>query len=142
MTPYKIIYDAFLAKIEEDEWTDILNMEETEADWREILESAIPYFKFPRIKLDRDDTGFLNDLDSEEIQILATLMKQEWLDRTIMTWENVKPMYAEQDFSQANLLDKFIKLLDQTVEKANSLQRIYYRSIKREPFDYSKLAGR
>lgn len=142
MTPYKIIYDAFLAKIEEDEWTDILNMEETEADWREILESAIPYFKFPRIKLDRDDTGFLNDLDSEEIQILATLMKQEWLDRTIMTWENVKPMYAEQDFSQANLLDKFIKLLDQTVEKANSLQRIYYRSIKGEPFDYSKLAGR
>ena len=117
-------------------------MEETEADWREILESAIPYFKFPRIKLDRDDTGFLNDLDSEEIQILATLMKQEWLDRTIMTWENVKPMYAEQDFSQANLLDKFIKLLDQTVEKANSLQRIYYRSIKGEPFDYSKLAGR
>ena len=142
MTPYKIIYDAFLAKIEEDEWTDILNMEETEADWREILESAIPYFKFPRIKLDRDDTGFLNDLDSEEIQILATLMKQEWLDRTIMTLENVKPMYAEQDFSQANLLDKFIKLLDQTVEKANSLQRIYYRSIKGEPFDYSKLAGR
>ena len=142
MTPYKIIYDAFLAKIEEDEWTDILNMEETEADWREILESAIPYFKFPRIKLDRDDTGFLNDLDSEEIQILATLMKQEWLDRTIMTWENVKPMYAEQDFSQANLLDKFIKLLDQTVEKANSLQRIYYRSIKGEPFDHSKLAGR
>ena len=142
MPPYKIIYDAFLAKIEEDEWTDILNMEETEADWREILESAIPYFKFPRIKLDRDDTGFLNDLDSEEIQILATLMKQEWLDRTIMTWENVKPMYAEQDFSQANLLDKFIKLLDQTVEKANSLQRIYYRSIKGEPFDYSKLAGR
>ena len=69
-------------------------------------------------------------------------MKQEWLDRTIMTWENVKPMYAEQDFSQANLLDKFIKLLDQTVEKANSLQRIYYRSIKGEPFDYSKLAGR
>ena len=46
----------------------------------------------------------------DEIQIIANLMKAEWLARTIATWENVKVMYDERDFSQANLLDKFIKL--------------------------------
>ena len=57
-----------------------------------------------------DETGeenFADDLNNEEIQILATYMKCEWLNRTILTWENVKPLYEERDFSQANLLDKF-----------------------------------
>jgi hypothetical protein len=30
---------------------------------------------------------------------LATYMKCEWLNRTILTWENVKPLYEERDFS-------------------------------------------
>jgi hypothetical protein len=38
-------------------------------------------------------------------------MKCEWLNRTILTWENVKPLYEEKDFSQANLIDKFTQML-------------------------------
>jgi len=38
-------------------------------------------------------------------------MKCEWLNRTILTWENVKPLYVERDFSQANLIDKFNQML-------------------------------
>ena len=68
-------------------------------------------------------------------------MKCEWLNRTILTWENVKPLYEERDFSQANLIDKFIKLLEQEKRNALNLERIYYRVIKGKPFDYSKLAG-
>jgi hypothetical protein len=45
-------------------------------------------------------------LSNFEIQILAGYMKCEWLERTILSWENVKPLYVERDFSQANLLDK------------------------------------
>ena len=45
MTPYQKVYDAFLAKILEDEWEN-WSQEETEADLREILEGALPYFKF------------------------------------------------------------------------------------------------
>jgi hypothetical protein len=44
------------------------------------------------------------------IQILATYMKVEWLDRTILTWNNLRPLYDEADFSYANLIDKLIKL--------------------------------
>lgn len=140
MTPYQKVYDAFLVKMLEDEWVNWTE-EEISQDLRGILEGAISWFKFPRISLDRDDVGFINDLDNEEIQILACYMKCEWLNRTILTWENVKPLYEERDFSQANLLDKFNQLLETEKYNALKLERIYYRSIKGKPFKYGKLAG-
>ena len=140
MTPYTVIYEAFLSKILEDEWGNWTE-EEVKADLRLILEGAIPWFKFPRVSLERDEEGFKAILGSEEIQILAAYMKCEWLNRTILTWENVKPLYEERDFSQANLLDKFNQLLVKEEKKALSLERIYYRSVKGKPFDYSRLAG-
>ena len=140
MTPYQKVYDAFLVKMLEDEWVNWTE-EEISQDLRGILEGAISWFKFPRISLDRDDNGFINDLDNEEIQILACYMKCEWLNRTILTWENVKPLYEERDFSQANLLDKFNQLLETEKYNALKLERIYYRSIKGKPFKYSNLAG-
>nr|DAH40499.1 MAG TPA: hypothetical protein [Caudoviricetes sp.] len=140
MTPYQKVYDAFLVKMLEDEWVNWTE-EEVSQDLRGILEGAVSWFKFPRISLDRDDVGFINDLDNEEIQILACYMKCEWLNRTILTWENVKPLYEERDFSQANLLDKFNQLLETEKYNALKLERIYYRSIKGKPFKYSKLAG-
>ena len=140
MTPYQKVYDAFLVKMLEDEWVNWTE-DEISQDLRGILEGAISWFKFPRISLDRDDNGFINDLDNEEIQILACYMKCEWLNRTILTWENVKPLYEERDFSQANLLDKFNQLLEAEKYNALKLERIYYRSIKGKPFKYSNLAG-
>lgn len=140
MTPYQKVYDAFLVKMLEDEWVNWTG-EEVSQDLRGILEGAVSWFKFPRISLDRDDVGFVNDLDNEEIQILACYMKCEWLNRTILTWENVKPLYEEKDFSQANLLDKFNQLLEAEKYNALKLERVYYRSIKGKPFKYSKLAG-
>lgn len=140
MTSLQIVYDAFLAKMLEDEWAN-WDMEEIEQDWRAMLDGALPYFKFPRVSLDIQDDSFIDDLDNEEIQILASYMKCEWLNRTILTWENVKPLYEERDFSQANLLDKFQSLLEKEEKKAKQLEAIYYRSIKRKPFNYSKLAG-
>ena len=140
MTPYQKVYDAFLVKMLDEEWVNWTE-EEISQDLRGILEGAISWFKFPRVSLDRDDNGFINDLDNEEIQILACYMKCEWLNRTILTWENVKPLYEERDFSQANLLDKFNQLLEAEKYNALKLERIYYRSIKGKPFKYSNLAG-
>lgn len=140
MTEYGKVYDAFHARILEDEWENWL-IEEAEADWRQILEMALPHFKFPRVDLTHDDIGFKGDLDTEEIQIIANFMKCEWLNRCIMTWENVKPLYVERDFSQANLLDKLQKILESETSRAEKLESIYYRSRKGKPFDYSQLAG-
>ena len=140
MTPYWKVFSPFLAKTLEDEWGQWMP-EETEADMREILESAIPYFKFPRKSLDRDDRGFIEDLDSEEIQLLSCYMKCEWLNRSIMTWENVKPLYEERDFSQANLLEKLKSTLEYERTNVARLEDVYYRSIKGKSYKYSSLAG-
>ena len=105
------------------------------------MTNAITWFKFPRVSLEFDDNGFVDDLNNEEIQIIADFMKCEWLNRCIMTWENVKPLYEERDFSQANLLDKLDELQQAQEKKARQREANYYRSIKGKPFDFSKLAG-
>ena len=140
MTSYQTVYDAFLAKMLDDEW-GFWTEEEVEQDLRSLLEGAIPWFKFPRVSLDRGDFGFENDLSNTEIQILATYMKCEWLNRTILTWENVKPLYEERDFSQANLLAKFQSMLEAEKYNALKLERVYYRSYDNKPFDFTSLAG-
>ena len=63
------------------------------------------------INIDEEEQAFIGDLDIDEIEILACFMKCEWLNRVLLTWENVKPFYVERDFSQANLIDKYTKLL-------------------------------
>ena len=145
MTDLQVVYDAFLGKMLEDEWAN-WDIDDIQQDWRSLLQGALPWFKFPRVSLDiaideEDDTEkFVDDLSNEEIQILASYMKCEWLNRTILTWENVKPLYEERDFSQANLIDKFNQMLATEKKNAARLEAIYYRSIKRRPFGYSQMA--
>ena len=141
MTELQVVYDAFLGKMLEDEWLN-WDLEEIEQDWKTLLKAALPWFKFPRVSLDYDleTSTFNEDLSNEEIQIIATYMKCEWLNRTILTWENVKPLYDERDFSQANLLDKFNEMLAAEKKNAARLEAVYYRSIQRKPFGYRQMA--
>ena len=141
MTDFQVVYDAFLAKILEDEWVN-WDLDDIQEDWKALLMGALPWFKFPRVSLDVDEENlcFNEDLSNEEIQILATYMKCEWLNRTILSWENVKPLYEERDFSQANLLDKFNQMLAAEKKNAARLEALYYRSIKRKPFEHRDLA--
>lgn len=154
-TPYQDVYDAFLSKIIADDWADeyeefadeILPTSAALEDWRKILENALPYFKFPVHRMTRDENGFIETLSPEEIAIISEYMKVEWLNRTIATWENVKVMYDERDWSPANLLKQFLSLLEQSKNKASELEKIYYRSITneegyRKPFSFSDLAGK
>ncbi len=61
MTPFNKVYTAFLSRILEDEWQQWM-LEEAEQDWRQIMENAITWFKFPRVSLEHDDEGFVSDL--------------------------------------------------------------------------------
>ena len=142
MTSIQKVYDAFLVKMLDDEWAD-WDIDDIKTDWKGILMGALPWFKFPRVSLeiDEEEDAFVEDLNNEEIQILATYMKCEWLNRTILTWENIKPLYEERDFSQANLLDKFNQTLAAEKKNAQRLEATYYRSINRKPFNYRDLAS-
>ena len=141
------IYDAFLAKVNEDDWSKCYSKEDLEwyiKDWRSILNSAIPYFKFPRcgLEIDEEKQIFIDEnMSQDEVQVLAVYMKQEWLKRTIDSWENIKTQYEESDFSQANLLKNFISLRQQVITESKFVESVYYRSIKKKPFKYSRLAG-
>lgn len=141
------VYDAFLAKVNEDDWSRCYSKEDLDwflRDWRAFLNSAIPYFKFPHCKLDIDEEKQVftdNRMGQAEIQVIATFMKQEWLKRTVDSWENIKTQYDEADFSQANLLRQFINLKDQVTKDARTMEANYYRSPNNKPFKYRKLAG-
>lgn len=147
MVTLQDVYDAFLGKVNEDDWTYNCSEEDFEwivKDWYNFLQAAIAYFKFPRcsLEIDEETQSFKDkDMSAQEVQVLAILMKQEWLKRTIDSWENVKTQYEEHDFSQANLLANFIKLKDQVTEDAKQIERIYYRSVNKRPFAYGRLAG-
>ena len=141
------VYDAFLSKVNEDDWAQCRSKEDLEwflQDWKSILDSARPYFKFPRcdLKIDLEKQCFIDEkMGSEEVQVLAVYMKQEWLKRTIDSWENIKTQYEESDFSQANLLKTFIELREVVKSEAKEIQSTYYRSIDNKPFKYRRLAG-
>lgn len=147
MVSLQDVYDAFLSRVNEDDWSHCYSKEDLEwfvQDWRAFLNAALPYFKFPRcnLEIDEDNQVFIDDrMGSHEIAVIATYMKQEWLKRTIDSWENIKTQYEEKDFSQANLLKTFITLKEQVIEEAKFAESNYYRTINRKPFHFRRLAG-
>lgn len=157
MTPFLKVYDAFLARITADEWTLEEELAIVERDWQELLKMAIFRFKYPRISLEvEEDEGqdelqpgqlhsyhFVEDLTNDEIQILALYMKHEWIKRCVASWENIRQLYADKDFSQANHLDKLNKLEAAVAEEIHHAVGIYDRSRSKRPADlFKKLAGK
>jgi hypothetical protein len=155
-TPFVSIYDAFLARITADEWTLEEELAIVERDWQELLKMAIFRFKYPRISLDVEEITppaedpdqligyqFVNDLTNDEIQLLALYMKHEWVKRCIASWENIRQLYADKDFSQANHLDKLNKLQEAVALEVHKAEGIYDRSRVKRPADlFKKLAGK
>ena len=147
-TSFLKIYDAFLARITADEWTLEEELAIVERDWQELLKMAIFRFKYPRVGLEveEEDEGqlkFVNDLTNDEIQLLALYMKHEWVKRCIASWENIRQLYASKDFSQANHLDKLIKLESAVADEIHKAEGIYDRSREKAPANlFKKLAGK
>jgi hypothetical protein len=75
--------------------------------WNDTMELE----EIPRVLVDR--SGFNIELSSEEINILALLMKQAWVQRQVTSIENTRMKYSGSDFkftSQANHLGKLLTL--------------------------------
>ena len=153
-TPFLKVYDAFLARITADEWTLEEELAIVERDWQELLKMAIAQFKYPRVALDIEEVSseegtslqiyqFVNDLTDREIQMLALYMKYEWVKRCIASWENIRQLYASKDFSQANHLDKLLKLQSLVEHEIHKMEGKYDRSRENAPADiFKRLAGK
>lgn len=75
-------------------------------------------------------SSFAADLTSEEINILALLMKQAWVQRQVASIENTRMKYTGSDFkmtSQANHLAKLLNLLEEAQRESFHMQRLYKR---------------
>ena len=82
----------------------------------------------PRVIVDRSSFGV--ELTSEEINILALLMKQSWVQRQVTSIENTRMKYSGSDFkmtSQANHLSKLLSLLEESRRDSFHMQRLYKR---------------
>ena len=159
-TPFLKVYDAFLARITADEWTLEEELAIVERDWQELLKMAIARFKYPRVSLDFEEVTaadiveedkapqlkiyqFRDDLTNDEIQMLAILMKHEWIRRCVASWEHIGQLYTSKDFSAANHLDKLNDLEANVLREVNKQQDIYDRSRGKTPSAiFGKLAGK
>ena len=154
-TPFFKVYEAFLAKISADEWALEEDMAIVERDWQQILDAAVFRFKYPRVSLEPVDLdtcechgmvfsqGFEGDLGRDEIQLLSIFMKHEWVKRCVASWENIRQLYADKDFSQANHLDKLNKLEAAVADECHRAEGIYDRSRNKRPANlFKKLAGK
>ena len=82
-----------------------------------------------------DKSRFNVELTAEEINILALLMKQGWVQRQVTSIENTRMKYSGSDFkmtSQANHLAKLLTLLTESRRDSFHMQRLYKR---RKPAD-------
>lgn len=131
-TSFDDIYNRFFGKITDDmylEWTP----EDTQKDLCNILLDAIPMFEFPRFPLydyDKEVGTYNCHLTQEEVNILAILMYNTWLQRQIASIENTRMKYSGTDFkmtSQANHLSKLIDLKKEAEYQDRHAQRLYKR---------------
>ena len=93
--------------------------------WEELPENA----ETPQ-RVIVDDSHFNFELTSEEINIIAILMLEAWVQRQVSSIENTRMKYSGPDFkmtSQANHLQKLLALLQDTRTKAHHMQRLYKR---------------
>ena len=155
-TPFSKVYDSFLAKITDDMYMELTELE-TFHLLEELLVSAIPKFEFPRVRLDEYELTFEDDeviyngvesnfvevkaivynggyfentLSQEEINILATYMVVEWLGQQLASVENTRMKYSGSDFkftSQANHMQKLSALKREYTGEGFHLQRLYKR---------------
>ena len=94
--------------------------------WGEIPEDNS--LQVPRVIVDRSFFGV--NLTPEEINILALLMKQSWVQRQVTSIENTRMKYSGPDFkmtSQANHLSKLLSLLEESRRDSFHMQRLYKR---------------
>lgn len=82
---------------------------------------------------------FQSELTTEEINILAILMMEAWVQRQVTSIENTRMKYSGSDFkmtSQANHLSKLLSLLSETQRQSLHMQRLYKRRKLNETGNY------
>ena len=123
--PRKNLYDYTIEVVELEEG------EVTEDDfiiaisWGSLEDSLS---STPKVLVDR--SRFHSELTPEEINILAIIMKEGWIQRQVTSIEHTRMKYSGPDFkmtSQANHLQKLLTTLAECRRDSLHMQRLYKR---------------
>ena len=108
------VYDVFFSKVTDDLYME-LTYEDTVKMVKELLDSALPWFEFPRQSLSyskhqfeyidketkmlvvEEFDAFDNKLTQEEINIITTYMVVEWLGQQLASVELTRMKYSGAD---------------------------------------------
>lgn len=129
MTQFTTIYDKFLSKIEDFGYANMLE-EDANEHFRGYLESAITRFAYMCRKdlSARTKEMFLEELDTSEIEILATWMVSLHVESLIVTDDNMRNYLNSRDYKQysaANLVKVNLETRDKFVNDALTLMGLY-----------------
>ena len=159
-TPFTSIYNRFLGKVTDDMYLELtpqdtlrdlqsiliqalpgfefprFDLYDYTLEQTEILLSEAPTDAFFVTRDLEEGLGVIEnsqynvDLTSEEINIIAILMKNVWIERQLDSIENTRMKYSGSDFkmtSQANHLSKLLSLSTEGRRDSTHMQRLYRR---------------
>lgn len=104
--------------------------------WQELPEDGME--QYPDVLVER--SSFKAKLTTEEINILALLMKQGWVQRQVSSIEVTRMKFSGADFkmtSQANHLARLLALLKEAQRESLHMQRLYKRRKLNDDGTYS-----
>lgn len=146
-TPYSDLFTSFSGKIEDPIFIE-MGAVAAEQDMIILLNSAIIRFDYPKVDIfNKDDVLmiFNETLSIHEIEILAYLMKLQWISRQVDSIYNIKHSISDKDFrrtSQANHLLALLHLEKRTKSDVSDLITTYsYKDTSNNRPDYSGLSG-
>lgn len=128
-TEFSVIYGSFLSKVTDN---DLADMTEEAANivMSDLLQQAIVKFSESCKKklADTDSTGFLDDLDIYEIDILSELMVEAWYKPHLNFAELLRNKLSTKDFttfSPANLQKENRESYELAHQRARSMINEY-----------------
>ena len=126
-TQVDLIFKKFLSNIEDESWLMIENSVIEDLMY-EYLDNATAEFDTCRKDLTIENDYIVSDLNNLEILILAKGMILQYLEPKIICEKNLRQDVTSKDFSKlsnANMLDKMIKLKELTRKEFDTLQTKY-----------------
>lgn len=128
-TEFSVIYGSFLSKVTDN---DLADMTEEAANivMSDLLQQAIVKFSESCKKnlADTDSTGFLDDLDVYEVDILSELMVEAWYKPHLNFTELLRNKLSTKDFttfSPANLQKENRESYELAHQRARSMINEY-----------------
>lgn len=144
-TPFSTVARRFKSLITEPLYAE-LPPEVAAADINNLIIDAVDFFEFPKKSLDYDEVllEFKEDLTREEINLLARVALENWIDRYINNADVMRLEYGDKDFKisgQASQLNSLVNMRERTNVRTRYLMRLYNRRDSTGRPNYNGLAG-